>query len=93
MEIDLGKVDVRCNPECATPSKAEALAVGSQLFLQNNGNAVRSYVLVIRARCVYNSSNIGAPPTPDSSICNGHSQHDDSRKYAYCEISQLRTSY
>ena len=67
MQALLGQVKVRCNPECATPSKAEALAVSSSHFTQNNGHAVRSYILVIQVRCIYR-----APPPPADVMCNGN---------------------
>ena len=60
MEVSLGKVKVPYNPENATPSKAEAIAIGCDNFKHNNGHAVRSYTLLIRVTC---------DPTP---MCNGY---------------------
>ncbi len=51
MEVSLGRAKVPYNPENATPSKAEAIAVGCDHFKHSNGHVVRSYTLLIRVTC------------------------------------------
>ena len=68
LETSLGCVKVACNPECASPLKAEAIAVGSDNFSHSNGHTVRSYMLMINVTCKRKPISNG---TIVHSLCNG----------------------
>lgn len=67
LKISLGHVTVPCNPETASPSKAEAIAVGSNNFSHSNGHTVRSYMLMVNVTC-HQKIPIS---TVNHSLCNG----------------------